>query len=169
MEKLKTVPALVWFIGAFTILIVIGVVSAAPQARADAVISGPVCIIDGNTIQVGEKVKNGKCWGGISVRLHGSIAPKLNDTCTDADGNVWNCGQKAKDALANIIRMNNVSCYHLDGEFFNGTPISTCISGRSDLAMELVKSGMAKALNDQSNRYELEEKDAKQAKRGLWK
>jgi endonuclease YncB( thermonuclease family) len=48
-------------------------------------------------------------------------------------------------------------------------PIVTCISGRIDLALEMVLLGMAKALHDQSHRYELEEKDAKQAKRGLWK
>jgi endonuclease YncB( thermonuclease family) len=93
----------------------------------------------------------------------------LNETCTDTDGNAWDCGKKAKDALARIIRRPSISCYHIDGEFEDRMPIVTCISGRRDLALEMVMLGMAKALHTQSKRYELEEKDAKQAKRGLWK
>ena len=138
-------------------------------ANADAVISGPACVIDGNVLQVGSKLKNRQCWGGLNMRLHGSTAPNLNDTCTDTNGSVWNCGQKAKDALANMIKVNSVTCYHIDGEFLNDTPITTCVSGHTDLALEMVKLGMAKALHDQSGRYALEEKDAKQAKRGIWK
>jgi endonuclease YncB( thermonuclease family) len=137
--------------------------------HADAIISGPVCIIDGNTLQVGEKIKNGKCWGGIEIRLHGSMAPKLGDSCTDSNGTVWDCGQEAKETLARMIRMNNVTCYHIDGEFSVGIPISTCLSGHSDLGLEMVKLGMAKAFHDKSDRYTLEERAAKQAKRGLWK
>jgi endonuclease YncB( thermonuclease family) len=144
-------------------------VLCARLVSADAIISGPACVVDGNTLQVGGKVKNHKCWGGINVRLHGSIAPKLNETCTDADGNAWDCGQKARDALANMIKPFSISCYHVDGEFEDSMPVVACISGRRDLALEMVTLGMAKAIHDQSKRYELEEKDAKQAKRGLWK
>ncbi|MCW8915755.1 MAG: thermonuclease family protein [Magnetovibrio sp.] len=138
-------------------------------ASADAVISGPGCIVDGNTLQIGGKVKNQKCWGGIDVRLHGSIAPSLGEVCTDMRKKEWNCGQKAKDALAQMIKHHSISCYHIDGEFANTLPVVTCISGRYDLAQEMVKMGMSKALHDQTNRYALEEKDAKQSRRGLWR
>ena len=141
----------------------------AGPVRADAVISGPACVIDGNTLQVGGTVKDKKCWGGINVRLHGSIAPSLNETCTDADNQTWACGKVAHTTLATLIRQRSISCYHIDGEFFVGLPIVTCISGRLDLALEMVIKGMAKALHDQSHRYELEENDAKKAKRGIWK
>ena len=141
----------------------------ASPVSADAIISGPGCVIDGNTIQVGGKLKNQKCWGGINLRLHGSIARNLNEMCTDADGNVWDCGQKAKDTLARLIRLHSITCYHLDGEFENSIPVVTCISGRKDLALELVRLGLAKATHDQTKRYELEEEDAKRAKRGIWK
>jgi len=139
------------------------------SASADAVISGPVCVLDGNTLQIGGKAKNDSCWGGIDVRLHGSIAPQLNETCTDTGGKNWDCGMKAKEALAKVITRHSISCYHIGGEFDGRMPVVTCISGRIDLALEMVVRGMAKALHTQSNRYELEEKDAKQAKRGLWK
>jgi len=149
-------------------ILFVAITSVGP-AQADAIISGPVCIIDGNNLQVGGKTKNKKCWGGINVRLHGSIAPNLDDVCNNSIGIAWNCGKAAKNALSKMIRMNAISCYHIDGEFANGTPVATCLSGHSDVSMELVKSGMAKAAHDQSKRYLLEEEDAKKRKRGLWK
>ena len=149
-------------------IVFIAVLWASPVS-ADAIISGPACVIDGNTIQVGSKLKNQKCWGGINLRLHGSIARNLDEKCTDANGNVWDCGQKAKDTLARLIRLHSITCYHLDGEFVDDMPIVTCISGRVNVALEMVMQGMAVAAHDQSKRYELEEKDAKHAKRGIWK
>ena len=148
--------------------VVVAVLWANPVS-ADAIISGPVCVIDGNTIQVGDKVKNDKCWGGIDVRLHGSIAPKLNEMCTDSVGRAWSCGREGRDALVNIVSPHSITCYHVDGEFESGILVATCLSGRRDLALEMVLQGMAKAAHDHSNRYELEERDAKQARRGLWK
>ena len=157
-----------WCFPKLVAILFIAVLYASP-ASAEAIISGPICVIDGNTLQVGGKVKNHKCWGGINVRLHGSIAPKLNETCRNSDGNVWGCGQKAKDVLASMIGHRSISCYHIDGEFEDKLPIVTCISGRFDLSLKMVILGMAKARHDQSKRYELEEKDAKQRKLGLWK
>lgn len=151
------------------VAILIITVPWAGPASADAIISGPACIIDGNTLQVGGAVKNNKCWGGIDVRLHGSIAPKLDETCTDANGDAWNCGWKARDTLVKLIGQKSISCYHLDGEFDGTIPFVTCVSGRLDLALEMVTMGMAKAMHDQSKRYEIEEANAKKAKRGLWK
>jgi len=144
-------------------------VSLAGPVSADAIISGPACVIDGNTIQVGGNIKNRKCWGGIDVRLHGSIAPQLNQACTDARGDAWDCGKKARDALKKLIRLKNISCYHLHGEFDDTTPLVTCISGRLDLALEMVTMGMAKVKHDQSKRYELEEAAARKEKRGIWR
>lgn len=141
----------------------------APPASADAVISGPACVIDGNTLQVGSKLKDNECWGGIDVRLHGSVAPGRQENCATASGEVWPCGAAARDALRTMITQHSISCFHIDGEFEDGIPVVTCISGRRDLALEMVKLGMAKALHDQSKRYKLEEDDAKQSRRGLWR
>ncbi|MDP6429452.1 MAG: thermonuclease family protein [Rhodospirillales bacterium] len=167
VKKIQEVQGM-WRFSKLVAILFIAVLYASPVS-AEAIISGPPCVIDGNTIQIGGKIKDHKCWGGIDVRLHGSIAPKLTETCTGADGNVWGCGQKAKDILARMIGRRSISCYHIDGEFKDTLPIVTCISGRRDLALEMVMQGMAKAMHDQSKRYALEENDAKQAKRGLWK
>ena len=138
-------------------------------ANADAIISGPGCAVDGNTIQVGSKLKDTKCWGGINVRLHGSLAKGQGEQCTSTAGESWSCGLAAKLALARLMRQHSITCYHLDGEFDGNLPIVTCISGRRDLALELVRQGMAEAAHGTSKRYELEETDARKAKRGIWK
>ena len=86
--------------------------------------------------------------GRHNVRLHGSITRNLSETCTDADGNNWDCGQNAKDTLTRLIRPRSITCYHIDGEFADGIPIVTCVSGRRDLALEMVLLGMAAAAHD---------------------
>jgi endonuclease YncB( thermonuclease family) len=142
--------------------------SLASTAHADAVISGPACVIDGNSIQIGGKVRKGECWGGINVRLHGSNAPKPGEICKGRMSRKYACGDEAKKELANMIRLHEISCYHLDGEFDGKLPVVTCLSGRLDLAREMVLRGLAKATGDKATRYNLEERDAKKSRRGIW-
>lgn len=138
-------------------------------AQADAIISGHVCVIDGNTLQIGGKAREGKCWGGIDVFLFGSAAPRLEDTCTDKSGNTWACGKAARNFLANLIKQRNISCFHIDGEFEQNMPVVTCISGRKDLSLALILDGLAKASDQQTDRYSLEQAAARKAGRGIWK
>ncbi|MCB2100037.1 MAG: thermonuclease family protein [Rhodobacterales bacterium] len=138
-------------------------------ARSDAIISGPPCIMDGNTLQVGGAVKDGQCWGGITVRLHGSTAPELTETCQDSKGVNWACGQEARVALVQAIRLNEIACYHLDGEFDDrDVPLATCLSGRNDLSLLLVQKGLAR-MPTSSDRYRLEEQAARRRGLGLWR
>jgi len=157
MKRISLVAVFLLFVGHW----------AVPVA-ADAVISGPACVIDGNTLQIGGKTKKGECWGGIDVRLYGSLAPKLADACKRIDGTTWPCGAMAKKSLRQLIRLHSITCYHIDGEFDDGIPAVTCLSGRRDLSLEMVTIGMAKAPHDKTRRYELEEAAAKQARRGIW-
>ena len=150
-------------------LIVAAMLSAAPQAIADAIISGPPCVVDGNTIQIGGKVRDGKCWGGIDVRLYGSKAPQRNKICKDSRGLEWPCGQVAASTLSDLIRLSEVACYHIDGEFIDRQPLATCISGRVDLASEMVLKGMSQVADEDNPRYILQENAAKKARRGIWK
>ena len=140
----------------------------AGRTRADAIISGPPCVMDGNTLQVGGKMKDGQCWGGITVRLHGSIAPSLTETCTDSRGDTWNCGAAARAAMLRAIRLNDIACYHLDGEFDGLIPLATCLSGRNDLSMLMVRQGLAK-MPPSSQRYSLQEQEARKNRLGLWR
>ena len=141
---------------------------ATTGVRADAIVSGPPCVVDGNTIQVGGKTKDGTCWGGIPIRLYGSLAPKPGETCTNKSGKVWPCGQQATVAISKIIRAREIACYHLDGEFDGHVPFATCISGRTDVAEEMVLQGFGKTFKG-SDRYKLQQKEAQRVRRGLWR
>lgn len=154
---------------ALLFLIVAAMLSAAPQALADAIISGPPCVVDGNTIQVGGKVRGGKCWGGIDVRLYGSKAPQRNGICKDSRGLEWPCGWVAASTLSDLIRLNEIACHHIDGNFIDRQPFATCISGRVDLASEMVLKGMGQVAHENKPRYILQENAAKKARRGIWK
>ncbi len=142
---------------------------ASLPARADAVISGPACVVDGNRIQIGGKVRDGFCWGGIDVILHGSRAPGYHDKCHNKAGIEWDCGQTAIATLKSIIRLATATCYHIDGEFENGIPIATCLTGRRDISREMVRAGMAKAGAHESSRYLDDAKEAKRRRKGIWK
>ncbi len=143
--------------------------AATLPAASDAVISGPVCVVDGNRIQIGGEFRDGSCWGGIDIVLHGSTAPGPSETCFNKAGIEWPCGEAATKRLKAIIRLASATCYHIDGEFENGVPIATCLTGRKDISRELVLSGLAKADGHKSNRYALDAEKAKRRRLGIWK
>ncbi|MCP5367398.1 MAG: thermonuclease family protein [Hyphomicrobiales bacterium] len=141
---------------------------AGRDARADTVISGFPCVVDGDTLQIGGRLVEGRCTGGIEVRLHGILAPDAGDTCRDARGEHWPCGVSAMETLSGIIRRRDIDCYHVHGAFEADMPLVTCISGRFDVAAEMVLAGAAR-VSAESNRYRVEQAGAKRNRRGLWR
>ena len=49
-----------------------------------------------------------------------------------------------------------------------GIIYATCYAGEHDIAEEHVRSGWAKAYVEQTDRYKVDEDDARQSNRGLW-
>jgi len=152
----------------FTAVILVSGIATTASARADTVVSGYPCIVDSNTLQIGGRVVDGLCTGGIEVRLFGSKAPEKGDTCEDRSGKPFSCGEEAVRQLSKIIRRRHIECYHVHGAFDEVTPLVTCLSGRYDVAAEMVLSGAAK-VSDLSKRYNMEQAGAKRGKRGLWR
>jgi endonuclease YncB( thermonuclease family) len=98
-------------------------------------IAGIASVIDADTIEI----------HGQRIRLHGIDAPESSQTCLDATGRNWRCGQRA--ALATISR---------------------CLVGDTDINAWLVAQGLALAYRRYSHDYLAAEDNARAAKRGMW-
>lgn len=124
-------------------------------------LSGQADVIDVDTIAIrGEKTR---------IRLYGVDGPESQQTCNDASGARYLCGSKAADALASIIGRNGrVACKEQDRDRY-GRIVATCEANGQDIAGELIRQGWAIEYTQYSDgRYSNEEKEARQAKRGLW-
>ncbi|MGH6913318.1 MAG: thermonuclease family protein [Geminicoccales bacterium] len=145
-------------------LLACGVLAAMLTAPAAAdEIRGQGTVLSGNEVMVGAQ----------AVRLFGIAAPGLKETCEINDAKM-KCGIVAWAELIKLADGQQVSC---DSEEAAGAPpaktekpvtFATCYIGETDLNEAMVRSGWARAARQQSDRYEVDENDAKESGRGLW-
>lgn len=117
---------------------------------------GTVRVVDGDTLEV----------GGVRVRLHGVDAPELGQVCTNPDGARWDCGTWVADRLRARLRGRDLRCRALETDRY-GRTVATCTLAGEDLGRKLVQDGMALAYRKYSMAYDLDEKGAVVAGRGL--
>src|SRR6056297_357758 len=117
---------------------------------------GTVRVVDGDTLDV----------GGLRVRLHGVDAPELGQRCTNADGARWDCGTWAADELRRRIGGRSARCEAVDTDRY-GRTVATCSVAGQDVGRMLVSDGLALAYRKYSMAYDLDEKRAVIAGRGL--
>ena len=130
--------------------------SGAP-ARAGGEIAGVASVIDGDTIEI----------HGQRIRLHGIDAPESRQTCLDAGGRTWRCGQKAALALQDLIGRRTVRCDESDVDRY-GRIVGRCVVGDLDINEWLVSQGLALAYRHYSMDYVRAENEARAAGRGTW-
>ncbi|RAI32542.1 thermonuclease family protein [Rhodoplanes serenus] len=137
--------------------------AAAPAlAEPAAPISGRSRVIDGDTIDV----------DGRRIRLWGIDAPEGAQQCA-RDGRAYPCGDEAAEALAALIGGAEPRCEPRDRDRY-GRTVATCYVTRAgvrvDLAAELVALGWALDFGRYSRgAYEREEREARAARRGMWR
>ncbi len=138
--------------GLAVIAVLVVVVQLVPR-DVPSDIAGTARVIDGDSLRV----------AGHEVRLVGIDAPELDQTC-QLNGEAWNCGRAARDALRGMTGGRDVAC-EVEGHDRFGRALARCRAGGVALNETLVAQGWAVAFGD----YELEEARAARQKKGIWK
>ncbi len=122
-----------------------------PPAR----ITGPVTIIDGDTLD----------RGAVRIRLHGIDAPEAGQRCGEVNGRgTWACGTAATNRLAGLVE---VVCEARDRDRY-GRVIAVCLADGQDINATLVEEGLAWAYLEYSDHYATHESNARSATAGIW-
>src|SRR5712671_6908739 len=123
------------------------------SARSDAPpgpLTGEVCVIDGDTIAIGE----------TRVRLEGIDAPETAQTCRRKWFGWWACGTAATAALTDMIGSKPVSCEPRGLDKY-GRTLAVCFVDGRDINAQMVRQGFAWAFVRYSTSYVKEEASAK--------
>jgi len=133
-----------------------GVVGAATAMAAPLI--GQASIIDGDTIEI----------HGQRVRLWGIDAPESSQLCRNANSDLYRCGAKAANALANHVAGKPVRCESVDRDRY-GRTVARCFVGGVDMAEWLVRSGLAVDWPRYSKgRYAEAQIEAQRSEQGIW-
>lgn len=117
-----------------------------------------VTVEDAGTLKAGDTI----------IHLAGIVAPVAGETCKDAAGTSWPCGNRAKTALRSMIRFRAVECRPA-GAADGGGFTARCTVAGDDLSRWLVEQGWASAAADADQDFQDKAAAAKKAKRGLWR
>lgn len=130
---------------------------SAPRNQEWQVAPAELRIVDGETLRLGDR----------TLRLFGVEAPERGQRCTDAAGQLYDCGTAAAAALARLIGERGVDC-RLRGRDRFGRALGLCRVGDTDLNAAMVANGWALADGGTMPGLVPLEAEARQAQRGLW-
>ncbi|MHC2371315.1 endonuclease YncB(thermonuclease family) [Bradyrhizobium diazoefficiens] len=119
---------------------------------------GQASVIDGDTLEI----------RGERVRLWGIDAPESRQLCRGPDSLQYRCGTRAANDVDAFIARRPVTCLRMSLDRYSRT-VAICSVEGSDLGEWLVRHGLALDWPRYSTgKYEVAERDAKQAERGMW-
>lgn len=106
---------------------------------------------------------------GEDYRIFAIDAPELHQTCTDAKGKEWECGQAAKRQLAKLISGGDVSCVEQATDKYGRNVAQCSAKGVPDIGEAMVREGYAIDLGRQTGyAYAGAESEARAAGKGIW-
>ena len=118
---------------------------------------GDVYVVDGDSLKLGEQ----------NVRLAHIDAPEYYQTCKRVDKSTYNCGIKAREKLKSLLKLGKLSCKTVGRDIYN-RDMSECFAGRTNINLEMVRSGWAVVYKSGDAAYLEAQADAKRAKLGIW-
>ncbi|WP_299615235.1 thermonuclease family protein [uncultured Tateyamaria sp.] len=119
-------------------------------------VHGPVRVIDADTLDV----------GGVRVRLHAIDAPEMDQTCVTEHGAAFACGRWVTDQVRARFEGRMATCARVDMDR-HGRTVAKCHVEGVDIGEEVVSAGWAFAYRRYGMDYDLDEKAAYVADRGL--
>jgi endonuclease YncB( thermonuclease family) len=139
------------------LLLASAVLATATLAHAQSkTIAGRPTVVDGETLQI----------AGHRIRLAGVAQAADDHVCERTDDERWKCGPRALNALDELLEESIVSCTLKDKDE-QGRLVGTCFANGTDIALWLIRGGLAVAAPANS-RYVKAEGEARAAKRGMW-
>ena len=117
--------------------------------------AGSFTVVDGDSLRS----------RGREYRLKGIDAPELRQTCANARGSNYACGQEAKAALKRIADGGRIAC-DPQGIDRYGRTLVYCRADGADVNGRMVELGWAVSYGNIS--YMLSEYEARKEDRGIW-
>ena len=124
---------------------------------APSSVSGPVRVVDGDTIEVADQ----------KVRLFGIDAVERDQTCRHPMRGEWVCGAEVARVLSKLIDGQSATCESRGIDRY-GRLLGICRINGQDVGAALVEAGWAFAYKKYSSLYVQQELRALRAGRGLW-
>jgi endonuclease YncB( thermonuclease family) len=128
---------------------------ALPGAAA-ADIAGPLRVVDGDTLAIGE----------VRIRLHGIDAPEQDQNCGGQHAPMWNCGSWVTAEVRARYEGRPATCVTIDVDRYNRI-VGRCRVDGEDIGAAMVESGLAFAYTRYSEAYLPQQKLAERRKAGL--
>jgi endonuclease YncB( thermonuclease family) len=129
----------------------------APSLAQAADVSGVPKIREADLVQIGNS----------RIRLSGIDAPSVDQLCLNTKGERWTCGVAARDELIRHVESKSWTC-RLGQADRRGRALARCEVDGEDIQKWLVRAGWALAFTRFSHDYEADEKEAREAKAGMW-
>jgi endonuclease YncB( thermonuclease family) len=133
-----------------------GIASQLPLVGGTKALLGRAEAIGGDLVRV----------AGTAVRLAGIEAPELQQSCGSGPRR-YRCGAAAQAALGKLVNGRTLTCA-VSGADSAGRPLATCTRGGLDINGELVRQGHAFAGSGLFAGYAGLERQAREAKLGIW-
>jgi endonuclease YncB( thermonuclease family) len=127
---------------------------SAPGFAADIV--GKLRVVDGDTLVIND----------TRVRLYGVDAPERDQPCTTLSGQPWSCGDWVTQQVRARFDGAVARCTVEDTDRY-GRVVAICHAAGQEIGDVLVSEGWAYAYRRYSMRYDLQEKAAYVADRGI--